>query len=104
MDGIPNILVESLALEVPVISTPISGIPELVVHGETGLLTPPRDPAALADAIESLLRDPARGRALGRNGRARVAAMFDLERNARELAERFRAILAARDSPTSRSS
>lgn len=95
MDGIPNILIESLALEVPVVSSPISGIPELVTDGETGLLAPPRDAVALARAIESLLRDPARGREIGRRGRARVEAMFDLERNAQELAARFRAILDA---------
>jgi glycosyltransferase involved in cell wall biosynthesis len=95
MDGIPNILIESLALEVPVISTPISGIPELVVDGETGLLVPPRDAAALANAIEALLRDPERGRSLGRRGRARVETMFDLDRNVGELVARFRAILEA---------
>ncbi len=93
MDGIPNFLIESLALEVPVISTPISGIPELVVDGETGLLVPPRDAAALANAIENLLHDPARGRRLGRQGRSRVEAMFDLDRNVGELVVRFRAIL-----------
>jgi len=93
MDGIPNLLIESLALEVPVVTTRLSGIPELVVDGETGLLVPPQDAGALADAIALLLRDPARGRALGRNGRARVESMFDLERNARELVGRFRVIL-----------
>jgi len=93
MDGIPNILIESLALEVPVVATHLSGIPELVVDGETGLLTPSRDAAALADAIESLLRDPARGRKLGRQGRQRAEVMFDLGRNAQELARRFREIL-----------
>ncbi|MCI0451928.1 MAG: glycosyltransferase [Candidatus Latescibacteria bacterium] len=96
MDGIPNLLIESLALEVPVISTPISGIPELVVDGETGLLVPPRDAAALANAIESLVRDPARGRSLGRAGRARVETMFDLGRNVGELVARFRAVMDER--------
>jgi glycosyltransferase involved in cell wall biosynthesis len=93
MDGIPNILIESLALEVPVVATRLSGIPELVVDGETGLLVPSRDPRALADAIESLLRDPARGRRLGRQGRKRVEATFDLGRNVQELVRRFREIL-----------
>ncbi|HXV13604.1 MAG TPA: glycosyltransferase [Candidatus Krumholzibacteria bacterium] len=97
MDGIPNLLIESLALEVPVISTPISGIPELVVDGETGLLVPPRDAAALASAIEALLRDPERARAMGRAGRARVETMFDLDRNVGELVARFRTIM---DEPT----
>lgn len=93
MDGIPNILIESLALEVPVVTTHLSGIPELVVDGVTGRLVPPQDAGALADAIESLLRDPARGRELGRKGRARVESMFNLQRNAQELVRRFRGIL-----------
>jgi glycosyltransferase involved in cell wall biosynthesis len=94
MDGIPNLLIESLALEVPVVSTRISGIPELVVDGETGVLVPPGDVHALADAIESLIRNPDHGRTLGRQGRARVAERFDLETNARDLAGRFERILA----------
>jgi len=57
---------------------------------------PPRDADALADAIEGLLRDPARGRELGRRGRQRVEAMFDLGRNAQELVRRFQEILERR--------
>jgi len=90
MDGVPNILIESLALAVPVVSTPISGVPELVTDGETGLLAQPHDATSLADAIEKLLRDPAGARSMGSAGRKRVEAMFDLERNVRELAGRFR--------------
>jgi glycosyltransferase involved in cell wall biosynthesis len=93
MDGIPNLLIEGSALELPLVATRLSGIPELVVDGETGLLVPSRDAVALADAIEGLLRDPAQGRRLGRRGRERVEAMFDLGRNARELVRRFREIL-----------
>jgi glycosyltransferase involved in cell wall biosynthesis len=96
MDGIPNLLIEGSALEVPVVATRLSGIPELVVDGETGLLVPPGDASSLANAIEVLLRDPAQGRALGRKGRQRVEAMFDLEHNARELVRRFREILKQR--------
>jgi glycosyltransferase involved in cell wall biosynthesis len=96
MDGIPNILIESLALAVPVVSSRLSGIPELVVDGETGLLVEQRDATALADALEALLRDPARGTAMGRAGRARVESMFDLDRNTAALVERFEEILAER--------
>jgi glycosyltransferase involved in cell wall biosynthesis len=96
MDGIPNLLIEGSALEVPVVATRLSGIPELVVDGETGWLVPPRDADALADAIEGLLRDPARGRELGRRGRQRVEAMFDLGHNAQELVLRFQEILERR--------
>jgi glycosyltransferase involved in cell wall biosynthesis len=93
MDGIPNILIESLALAVPVVSSRLSGIPELVVEGETGLLVEEKDAAALAGALETLLRDPARGTAMGRAGRVRVEAMFDLDRNTGALVERFVEIL-----------
>ncbi len=56
-DGIPNVLVEAMAAGVPVVSTCISGIPELVQDGQTGLLVPPNSPEAAAAAIERLLRD-----------------------------------------------
>lgn len=96
MDGIPNILIESLALAVPVVSSRLSGIPELVMEGETGQLVEQRNSAALADAMETLLRDPALGSAMGRAGRIRVEAMFDLDRNAAALVERFVQILDQR--------
>jgi colanic acid/amylovoran biosynthesis glycosyltransferase len=94
MDGIPNILIESLALAVPVVSSRLSGIPELVTDGETGLLVEQRNAVALADALEMLLRDPGRGTTMGRAGRARVESMFDLDRNTAALVERFEEILA----------
>lgn len=97
MDGIPNMLIESLALAVPVVSTQLSGIPELVVDGETGVLVEPGDADALAVALESLLRDPARGTRMGQAGRARVEKMFDLDRNVAALVERFEEILGGRE-------
>ena len=57
-DGIPNVLVEAMACGLPVVTTGVSGIPELVHDGVNGLLVPPEDPAALADAIARLHRDP----------------------------------------------
>lgn len=86
MEGIPVALMEPLACEVPVISTRISGIPELVEDGVTGLLVPPRNPATLAGAIERLARDPELGRRMGRAGRAKVLREFDLADNTRQLA------------------
>jgi glycosyltransferase involved in cell wall biosynthesis len=56
-DGIPNVLVEAMAAGLPVVSTSVSGIPELIVHGRTGLLVPPNDPQATAAALERLLQD-----------------------------------------------
>ncbi len=85
MEGIPVALMEALAVEAPVVASAISGIPELVVDGETGLLVPERDPSALAQAIASLQRNPRLGRRLGKNGRKKVLAEYDLVKNTRSL-------------------
>jgi glycosyltransferase involved in cell wall biosynthesis len=74
--GLTGTLRESLAVGTPVIGTDLEGNPELVLHGETGLLVPPRDPAALADAILTMAADPALARAMGRAGRAHVERTF----------------------------
>ena len=76
-DGIPNVLAEAMAMGVPVVSTPISGIPELIHDGEHGLLVPPRDPQALADALRRVLSDRALHERLARAGRARICERFD---------------------------
>ena len=89
-DGIPVVLMEAGAMGLPVISTPVSGIPELVRHEETGLLVAPGDSAGLAEAIATLAGDPARRTRLGRNTRALVQAEFNVESSAEELAGLFR--------------
>jgi glycosyltransferase involved in cell wall biosynthesis len=81
-DGIPNVLVEAAASGVPIVSTPVSGITELVVDGDTGCLVPPRDPKAIAAAIERLLDAPERRAGISARARARVEERFDLRRNA----------------------
>lgn len=87
MEGIPVALMEPLACEVPVVSTRTSGIPELVEDGVTGLLVPPEDPAALADALQRLANDPALGQRLGQAGRQKVLREFDLTDNTAKLAQ-----------------
>lgn len=89
-DGIPNVLLEAMAMELPVVSTRVSGIPELIVDGVNGRLVPEHDPKALADAIEHLVSNPSVRRALGTQARASVCARFDVRRNVGELAQLFR--------------
>lgn len=88
-DGIPNVLVEAMAMEIPVISTYVAGIPELIEDGRTGSLVPEKDPQALADAIERLLRDPEKRRELAARGRALVHERFDRQQNIQQLVEIF---------------
>lgn len=85
MEGIPVALMEAMASEVPVVATSISGIPELVRDGETGLLAPQRDAAALADALERLYADRELGRRLATAGRQLVLQEFNLERSVSQL-------------------
>ena len=87
MDGVPVSLMEAMAMRVPVISTAVSGIPELVRHEETGLVVPPADPAALAGAIARLLEDKALADRLAEKGCRLVREEFDLRANARRVVE-----------------
>jgi glycosyltransferase involved in cell wall biosynthesis len=87
MDGIPTVFMEAMASGRPVISCPISGIPELVRDGETGLLVSPDDPTALAAAVIKLANDDALRSQLGRQARALVTIQHDQHRNARRLTE-----------------
>ena len=76
--GITGSIREALACERPVIATAVEGMPELVLDGETGLLVPPRTPAALAEALVRMLADPTAAQAMARAGRKRVDAHFSL--------------------------
>ncbi len=89
-EGIPVVLIEAMSSGVPIVASDISGIPELVLNEATGLLVPPRDAAALANALERYYRDPLLRRRLGRSGREEVVKEFDLYRNAAKLAQQIR--------------
>ncbi len=88
-DGIPNVILEAMAMELPVVSSNISAIPEVVQHGVNGYLLEPADSAGLADALQKLLYDPRLRNRMGKQGRKMVAIHFDLERNSESLAALF---------------
>jgi glycosyltransferase involved in cell wall biosynthesis len=88
-EGIPVVLMEAMSSGVPVIASNISGIPELVEDGMTGLLVPPRDATALANALESYRTDTELRKRLAVAGREKVVAEFDLFKNAARLAGHF---------------
>lgn len=79
----PNVIIEAMANGLPVVATHVGGIPELVAHGSTGLLVPPHDPEALADALVELLTDRERRRVMGIEGRNRVLANHTMDRMVR---------------------
>jgi len=91
-DGIPNVVLEALAHEVPVVATAVSGLPEVIHPGETGWLVPPADPRALTQAVLAALADPAEARRRGRAGRELVRRQFDSRNNYAQLKACFEAV------------
>ena len=88
-DGLPNVIAEAQSQGLACVATRVSAIPELVRDGQTGILVPENDAEALARALESLIADPARRRALGQAAQTRVREGFALEPNIDALARRF---------------
>jgi glycosyltransferase involved in cell wall biosynthesis len=88
-DGLPVVLMEAMAMELPVISTRIAGIPELVLDQKTGMLVDPDDPAGLAEAMARLLEDQGLARRLARAGRNYVNQEFGSAPNALKLQKIF---------------
>ncbi len=84
-DGIPNVLAEAMACGLPVVTTGVSGIPELLDDGVHGVFVPPDDAMAVADAIERLHAEPALAESLAARARARIAERFDGDASARAL-------------------
>jgi glycosyltransferase involved in cell wall biosynthesis len=77
-EGLPLAALEAMATGLPVVATPVGGVPEAVVDGETGLLVPPEDPAALSCALDDLIASPGRMRAMGAAARLRAERRFSV--------------------------
>lgn len=88
-EGIPVVLMESMAMEIPVVTTRITGIPELIRNGEDGLLVAPSSVEELAEAITRLMDDADLRKRLGENGRKRITEHYDLAKNVDRLADVF---------------
>ncbi len=93
-EGFGLVALEAMSAARPLVASRVSALPEIVADGETGLLVPPDEPAALADALNNLLADPARADAMGRAGRARLAERFSVDRMIRETLAVYEAVLA----------
>lgn len=88
-DGLPNVLMEAQSQKLCCLATDISGIPELINHGENGWLVPQADPAALTSALETLIRDSQLRQALGQKGQELLQQRFDVELGIDQLSELF---------------
>lgn len=89
-EAMPNALLEAMAAGLPVVATRVGGVPEVVEDGVNGLLVPPRDPRALADAILRILADPGLSRNLAQAGRETIRAYFTFDRLIAELAQLYK--------------
>jgi len=93
-EGLPYVLLEALALARPVVGTRVGGIPEVVKHGETGFLVPPKDSESLAEAIIQLLRNPEEAARLGERGRELVLREFNVETMVQKIAAIYTEVLS----------
>jgi len=94
-EGFGRTIIEAGALETPSIGARTGGIPELIDHGRTGLLVPPEDPAALAEAISRLAREEPERRAMGRAARERAEAEFSIRAHARRMMDLYDRVVTA---------
>jgi len=95
-EGLPVVLMEAMAMEIPCVAPWVNGIPEIVTHESDGLLVPPGDAEALARAIGRLMDDADLRLALGQRARPKILAKFDLRRNTEHLGDVFRRRLGSR--------
>lgn len=92
-EGLPNALLEALALGKAVVATRVGGVPEVIRDGQTGFLVPPKEPQKLAERVLWLLEKPEEAVKMGKRGRVRVVSAFSIEGLARRLAETYSQVL-----------
>jgi glycosyltransferase involved in cell wall biosynthesis len=95
-EGLSSAILTAMATALPVVATDVGGIPELIREGENGILVPPKDPRALARAIERLARDPEERRRLGERGRRLIEERFTLQRKIIETEQLCESFLQAK--------
>ena len=91
LEGVPVVLMEAMAMELPCIATWITGVPEIIERDREGLLVPPASASAIVEAVERLIDDPEGAKRLGAAARRKILASYDLERNVERLAIEFSA-------------
>src|SRR5262249_45179589 len=94
-EGVPQALMQAMACGLPVVSTPVGSIEEIVTDGAEGVIVPPADPARLAEALTALMADEPRRRALGERGLARARERFGEDAMAERMLEVFRDVVAS---------
>ena len=93
-EGVPVVLMEAMAMGLPVVTTRVGGIPELVEHGESGFIIPPGRVDSLVDALTHLARDSQLRQRMGARGRARIKADYDIATSCEQLRDMFEAVIA----------
>ncbi len=102
-EGLPLTILEAMAAGKPVVATRVGGLPEVILDGETGLLVPPRDPHALAQALARLLSDRRQAVEMGQKGRQRVMEHFTVTVMVRQIEEQYKSVLSSQGLLPSRS-
>jgi colanic acid/amylovoran biosynthesis glycosyltransferase len=92
MDNLPTVIMEAMAAGLPVISTPVAGVPEMVEHEVNGELVPEHDPVAICAAMERLISDPVRARRFGDHGRQMAREKFSIETSGQQLGRLFESV------------
>lgn len=96
-DIIPNVVIEAMAMQLPVVSTTVTGLPEMVEHQNSGLLVPPNNESELAEALMTLLEAPSLRKRFGENGRKRVEEKFNIHKNILSYHQLFGEVLKSAD-------